>query len=227
VVPNAAENRRFADHIPFVLIFKPPILGGRRIIVSLDGQKKVVFQLGAWTGSHRAFALVANRCSAADAECLKQIRDSGDYKELDVNWEQFCIQYAGLSRSQAEQYIQCFEEYGDTYRRVAEVMSMAPGTFRLIAGSITDKGLEYHGEYIPLVKENRPQIAVAVKAIRAEHRAKKPPALATVASLQTSMEKLLTTATAIAGDVSRRAEIVAFLEGAAGRLGAIVRSMAA
>jgi hypothetical protein len=172
-----------------------------------DQKKKSLINLGAWMGRHQTFALVANRCSAADAECLKQIHDSGEYKELDVNWEQFCVQYAGVSRAQAERHIQCFEEFGVNYRRMAELMSLSPGTFRLIAGSVTDRGLEFRGEYIPLVPENAAKLASAVKAIRGEHNAKTP-SLATVASLQKNMEKLVTTASAMASDAGKRGEVI-------------------
>jgi hypothetical protein len=35
-----------------------------------------VYQLGAWMGRKQAFASLAGRCSAADAECLRQARES-------------------------------------------------------------------------------------------------------------------------------------------------------
>jgi hypothetical protein len=46
-----------------------------------------VFELGTWVGRRQAFGLIANKCSAADAECLKQIRESKSYKSVAATWE--------------------------------------------------------------------------------------------------------------------------------------------
>jgi hypothetical protein len=35
-----------------------------------------LLEVGTWLGRHQAFGLIANKCSAADAACLRQIRDS-------------------------------------------------------------------------------------------------------------------------------------------------------
>lgn len=35
----------------------------------------VAYQLGTWMGRKQAFTSLAARCSAADAECLRQIRE--------------------------------------------------------------------------------------------------------------------------------------------------------
>ena len=40
-------------------------------------EKQQILDLGAWLGRHQAFGMIANRCTAADAECLKTIRDQG------------------------------------------------------------------------------------------------------------------------------------------------------
>src|SRR5205809_5911682 len=133
--------------------------------------KKSLVNLGVWMGRHQAFGLIANRCSAADAECLKAIHDSGDYKELGVTWDEFCEKHAGMSRVHADQHIHCFEEYGENYRRFAEMMALSPVTFRLIGAAVSDKGLAFEGGHIPLAPENREQIATAVKALRKEAKA--------------------------------------------------------
>jgi hypothetical protein len=169
-----------------------------------------------WLGRHQAFALVANRCAAADAECLKAIRDSGDYKELHVTWDEFCVKYAGMTRAYVEQHIQCFEQFGENYRRMAELMFMSPATYRLIHGSVSEKGLELHGEHIALVPANRDKIVAAVKTLRVERRtARNPP---TVATLNKSVEKLIDGAMDMAAEPARRAESIDLLERAASRI---------
>src|ERR1017187_420497 len=116
---------------------------------------EALMSLGAWLGRHQAFGLIANRCSAADAECLKAIRDSGEFKQLGLTWEQFCTKHAGVSRVHAERQIHYLEEFGGNYFRFAEVMPISAETYRLIAGAVSDQGLECNGERIPLVRENR------------------------------------------------------------------------
>ena len=184
---------------------------------------QALFRLGALTGQHRAFSLVANRCSAADAEALKTIRDEELYKDLGYTWDEFCVKYAGISRSYGDQHIRCFEEYGDAYRHMAEIMSMTPPTFKLIAGSISDKGLAYQGEYIPIEPENRVRLAVAVKGLRQQQRATKSAPAVTPGSLDKHFDKLVTDVNTIVNLPERHAAVVTFLERAHGQLDAMLR----
>jgi len=39
------------------------------------------------------------RANAAQAEILKRIRDTGEYKTLNLTWEQFCVQEVGSDRA--------------------------------------------------------------------------------------------------------------------------------
>ena len=48
------------------------------------------FEIGAFTGRRQAFAALAGMCSAADAECLRRIRDGKMHKALRLTWEGFC-----------------------------------------------------------------------------------------------------------------------------------------
>ena len=134
--------------------------------------KEALMNLGAWLGRHQAFGLIANRCSAADAECLKAIRDGGEYKQLGLTWEQFCGKHAGVSRVYADRQIHCLEEFGGNYFRFADVMPISQATYRLIAGAVSDQGLECNGERIPLVRENRGKVAAAIEAMRAKPQTK-------------------------------------------------------
>jgi hypothetical protein len=54
--------------------------------------------LGTWLGRHQAFALLASKCSAADAECLREIHDNKYYKAIGLSWEEFCSRHAGVDR---------------------------------------------------------------------------------------------------------------------------------
>ena len=48
------------------------------------------YELGQWMGRKQAFSGLAGRCSAADAECLRQIRSRKQYRALKLTWRQFC-----------------------------------------------------------------------------------------------------------------------------------------
>src|SRR6202011_3591318 len=97
-----------------------------------QAKQERMLSLGAWLGRHQAFGLIATRCSAADAECLKSIRDGGEYKELGLKWDEFCEKHAGISRVQANRQIHHLEEFGTTYFKMSEVMAISPETYRLI-----------------------------------------------------------------------------------------------
>jgi hypothetical protein len=172
---------------------------------------EALMSLGAWLGRHQAFGLIANRCSAADAECLKAIRDSGEFKQLGLTWEQFCTKHAGVSRVHAERQIHYLEEFGGNYFRFAEVMPISAGTYRLIAGAVSDQGLECNGERIPLVRENRAKVAAALTAIRAkaESRSTGRPS---IAAARKRLDALLDEAHAVAGQASGRVELIVMLE---------------
>ena len=80
-------------------------------------------------GTPQAFAVIANKCSAAQALCLKQVRESRLFEKLGLTWEEFCQEYAGISRVHAERLIQQHEEFGDAYFRLSEIARISPETF--------------------------------------------------------------------------------------------------
>jgi hypothetical protein len=127
---------------------------------------KEMMELGAWLGRHQAFGMIANRCSAADAECLKQMRDSGKYKEMGMTWATFCQERAGISRVSADRLINHLEEFGANYFRLSELMPISRETYRLIAGAVSEEGVEVDGKKIPMTRENRKRVMAAVESLR-------------------------------------------------------------
>ena len=71
-----------------------------------DNKLEDVLEVGTWLGRRQAFALIAGRCSAADAQCLRELRESKKYKLMGLTWEECCKQRAGIARSTAESIIQ-------------------------------------------------------------------------------------------------------------------------
>ena len=183
----------------------------------IDGGKESLVDLGTRLGRRQAFGLIANRCSAADAECLKVMRENEDYKKLGLTWDEFCDQRAGVSRVYADRLIRYLEEFGANYFRLAEVMQISAETFRLIAGSVGDNGIEFNGINIPINRENRRKILAAVQAARtdAEPKAARQPKVATA---RKRIDGFFSDVRAIAATSAQRAELIVLLDQARGEL---------
>jgi hypothetical protein len=123
---------------------------------------------GAWVGRQQAFAVIANKCSAAQALCLKQVRETRLYEKLELTWEEFCKEYAGISRAYADKLIQQHEEFGEAYFRLSEIARISPETYRKIASQVSDEGLEFDGRILALTPENAPKIRAAIQTLRAQ-----------------------------------------------------------
>ena len=130
----------------------------------MDSQKHI--DLGSWVGLQKAFANVASGCSAARAQCLKQVRDSKMLDDLGLTWEEFCSLHAGLSRRQADHLIQQYERFGDAYFRLTEIAPVSPKTFQQIAAQVTPDSIEVEGQALALTPENAPKIRAAIQSLR-------------------------------------------------------------
>ena len=111
------------------------------------------FELGVMLGSRRAFSSVAGRCSAADAECIRRIRDERLYLRRAANWEEFCPEYLGLSKTHANRLIRYLEEFGPDYFELAQLTRVTPEQFRAIAPAVREKNIHVNGEAIALIPE--------------------------------------------------------------------------
>src|SRR5579871_1540557 len=80
--------------------------------------------VGAWIGKTQAFGLIANRCSAAEAECLQHLRETRAYESLNLSWEQFCLQHVGVSRSWADDLISRLQEFGPGYFQLSRITAV-------------------------------------------------------------------------------------------------------
>ena len=147
-----------------------------------DNKLEDVLEVGTWLGRRQAFALIAGRCSAADAQCLRELRDSKKYKLLGITWEECCTQRAGIARSTAESIIQNLEEFGPEYFVLTQVTGITANEYRRIQGSVSGHALLYAGEEIPIAVENTPRLIAAVDALR--HKAAAAPAQAADAAAE-------------------------------------------
>jgi hypothetical protein len=124
------------------------------------------FDVGTWVGRKQAFALVAGRCSAADAEILFEIRERKLFRTIEQTWEEFCAKRLGMTRGYVDRIIRQFKELGPNFSKLSCFTRIKPAEYRLIAGAITEDGLAYGGEVIALEPENAPKLAEAVEALR-------------------------------------------------------------
>jgi len=134
----------------------------------MDAERQV--DLGSWVGLQRAFAVVTGSCSAARAQCLRQIRDSKMLDDLGVTWGQFCKDYAGITRQHANHLIRQFAEFGDAYFRLSEIARVSPKIYRQIATRVDGETIEIDGQKLALTPANANRIRAGIQALRERAR---------------------------------------------------------
>ena len=133
-------------------------------------KNNALLQAAALTGRQQAFAMIASKCTYAQAVCLKEIHATRAYEQLDLTWEQFCTQHCGISRVTAETIIKRLDEFGEAYFRLAAIVRISPDTFREIAGRVTAETIELDGEHIPLTSDNAQKIRAGIRRLQDEVR---------------------------------------------------------
>ena len=108
----------------------------------------------AWVGRQQAFALIASKCSAAQAHALKEIKESRAFEQLGLTWEEFCLQHVGLRRERADALIHQFDEFGEDYFRLSQIARIS--------------AVNIDGEEIELTLPNAARIRAAIKKMRQE-----------------------------------------------------------
>jgi hypothetical protein len=122
--------------------------------------------VGTWIGREQAFNALAQQCSSARVACLKQVRDTEAYKSLNLTWDEFCPEHAGISRSQADRLISQLSRFGVPYFQLTDIVPVSPAAYREIEPAIVDGTIEFRGEQIPITPENAPKIKAAISALR-------------------------------------------------------------
>jgi hypothetical protein len=132
----------------------------------LPPESAALLEVGVALGQNHAFGLVAGRCSAAQAEGLRRLREEKLYKRCTEKWEDFCSGFLKISRAEADRTIRLWEEFGAAYFELSQLTRVSPETFRAIAPSIQDGALLYQGEAIELNSENSRRVAAVVAELR-------------------------------------------------------------
>jgi hypothetical protein len=139
--------------------------------------QKGMLELGVNLGQHHAFGLIAGRCSSAQAQTLKRLREDKLYVQCDPIWREFCPKYLGMSSSQADRIISCLDEFGPQFFQLSQLTRISAETYRAIAPAIRDGAIQANGEPIELAPENARQVAAAVAELRRDALEKKPAAV--------------------------------------------------
>ena len=125
-----------------------------------------LLEVGTWLGRHQAFGLIASKCSAADAACLREIRDNKHYRVLGLSWEDFCSRHAGVDHRTADRIVERLDEFGEAYFNLSQLMPLQPSGYRELASSVTGNTLELDGRKIPITPDHAQQIIDAVRELR-------------------------------------------------------------
>jgi hypothetical protein len=179
------DNRKsFTDFAFFNRITNAP-LGGRRTegpmrrMCSEDAEIRTAQQqqigegvdLGMWLGRRQAFALMAGRCSAADAECIREARRNKRYRALKMTWEQFCVERLGITSVTANKIVRQLEEFGPEFFTLAQLTRVTPEEYRRLKVAVRGHALLHAGEEIPIEAENGPRLAAAIDELRRNAKA--------------------------------------------------------
>jgi hypothetical protein len=136
--------------------------------MQFDNASQSLIEVGTWIGRRQAFALMASKCSVADATSLKYLRAGRQYKDAGLTWDEFCPRYIGISRARADRIISQLDEFGAAYFALSEIVRIPADAFREISPAVSDLSIEYNGQTIPIKKENSRKIADVIRALREE-----------------------------------------------------------
>ena len=142
----------------------------------IENQTNQILKLGTILGRKQALSALAGHCSAADAECLRQIRNQKQYRALGMTWEEFCKRRAGVTRATADKIIDRLEEFGPAYFILAQTAGVTPGEFRRISPAVRGQNLLHAGEQIPIDADHAPRLIAAVAELRGACRPQAAPA---------------------------------------------------
>src|ERR1051326_422405 len=104
----------------------------------------IAFELGTRLGRKQAFGLISQRCSAADAECLAEIKEKKLYQAVEDTWEEFCPKRLGISRAHTDKIIRQLRDLGPDFFKLNSFVKITPGEYRRIASAVTEDGLTHN-----------------------------------------------------------------------------------
>ena len=157
---------------------------------SLSAQdQEMILELGIKLGERRTLGLIAGRCSAAQAQCLKKMHDEKMHVRFNLTWDEFCEKRLKMNRRTVDRIIGWFNEFGRVYFDAASLTGIAPAEYRRIAKSFQSDGIHVDGQVIALIPDNNDRAIEAIARLQAEaqaaDRAKVSGALKQISELKT------------------------------------------
>jgi len=132
--------------------------------------------LTLFAGRDQALTLIAGTCSAAQAQYLKEVRESGAAAQAGLNWDEYCDAYVGRSRAQVNRLIHKLEQFGPAYFHFCQIAPVSARTFHRLklATHISGNRFEVDGKSFEISPTNGRAIRDAIKALRAESEQREP-----------------------------------------------------
>jgi hypothetical protein len=136
----------------------------------MTDQEQKLTTAAAWAGRQQAFAVIASKCTVAQAQCLLKMREDRVYDHYGLTWDEFCQQHAGIGRSKADHLIHQLNEFGADYFRLSGLVNISDETYRAVAPLIHGETILLNGEKLALIPENATKIRGAIQSLRTELR---------------------------------------------------------
>lgn len=134
--------------------------------------------LAQWMGRREAFSLVAGRCSAADIEIIRRIREEKLYAIHNCNWDEFCTRHLRVSRRTVDREVAHLREFGPAFFTVRQLTHIAPDDYRKIAPHVNADGITVDGALVPLDPRHGESLTAAVERLLEESGASRAGAAA-------------------------------------------------
>src|SRR5437660_4747238 len=101
-------------------------------------------ELGILLGRTQAFATVAGRCTAAQVDAMRSMRDSKLYLSAAANWGEYCSNVLKMTDRNANLVIGYLNEFGPGYLDLAQLTGITPAAYRSIALGREPDGYRHH-----------------------------------------------------------------------------------
>ena len=122
-------------------------------------------ELWKMMGRREAFSLVAGRCSAADVESLRRIKEGKLYEPLGCTWAEFCLRHLNVSRRKVDLEIGYLKHHGPEFFTLRQLAHISVREYAQIAGHVSEAGVHVDDAVVPLLPENREQLTGALKTL--------------------------------------------------------------
>src|SRR5262249_775065 len=90
--------------------------------------QQALLDIGVLVGQRRAFGMISGRCMAAQADCVRRLRDEKTYLTFAPNWAEFCQRYLKIPKRSADRTIALLKKLGPLYFETAALTGITPAS---------------------------------------------------------------------------------------------------